>query len=205
MNYQILILFCINVLSAIGYSLLAPLYPTLAIEKGVEEYIVGIIFSFFAISNIISIPLTPKLINKFGRKNLFYMGIIIEASCTILFGMVRWINNYYIFIITSLFARFCQGIGSGLSSTLAYSIAASLCDRSNLKATMGFMELAYSLGLTVGPILASILFYFNGHSFPFYVCGFLTLLCLPFIEKLNIEEESYDDPNFLKILFDFVK
>ena len=76
---QILLLFMINVLSAIGYSLLAPLYPTVAKSKGVEEYLIGLIFSFFAFSNIIAIPLTPKLISKFGRRKLFYIAMIIEV------------------------------------------------------------------------------------------------------------------------------
>ena len=77
---QIALLFSINVLSAIGYSLLAPLYPTVAKSKGVEEYQIGIIFSFFAISNIIAIPLTPKLIGIYGRRKLFYIAMIIEVN-----------------------------------------------------------------------------------------------------------------------------
>ena len=76
---QILLLFLINVLSAIGYSLLAPLYPSIAKSKGVEDFQIGIIFSFFAISNLISIPLTPKLIGLYGRRKLFYIAMLIEV------------------------------------------------------------------------------------------------------------------------------
>ncbi len=76
---QILLLFLINSLSAIGYSLIAPLYPTVAKDKGVDDSMVGIIFSFFAISNIVAIPLTPRLIAKYGRRKLFYISMMIEV------------------------------------------------------------------------------------------------------------------------------
>jgi hypothetical protein len=56
---QITLLLAINNLSAIGYSLIAPLYPPLAVERGIEEYVVGIIFATFAISNVFTIPFAP--------------------------------------------------------------------------------------------------------------------------------------------------
>lgn len=212
---QIVLLFSINVLSAIGYSLLAPLYPSEAISKGVEEYQIGLIFSFFAISNLIAIPLTPKLIGIYGRRRLFYIAMIIEvksiifnypfqAICTILFGLVYYIENKNLFIALSLLSRFCQGVGSALSATLVYSIAATVCDEENLKTTMGYMELAYSIGLTIGPLVASVLYHFRGYIFPFYVCGALTLLCIPFISYLDITEEAYEEPEFMNIMFNFV-
>ncbi len=69
---------------------------------------------------------------------------------------------------------------------------------------MGYMELAYSIGLTIGPLVASLLFYVQGYSFPFYVCGLMALVCLPFISKLDIIEESYEEPGFLNILSNLV-
>ena len=56
MNFSNIILFSINLLSALGYSLIAPLYPSIAKEKGVDENEIGIVFSFFAISNLIALP-----------------------------------------------------------------------------------------------------------------------------------------------------
>ena len=74
----------------------------------------------------------------------------------------------------------------------------------NLKTTMGYMELAYSIGLCIGPLIASIGFYLSGYALPFYFCGLLACLCIPFISNLRIAEEEYDEPNFLGILFNFV-
>jgi MFS family permease len=76
---QILLLFIINILSAIGYSLIAPLYPPVALTKRVPEYVIGFIFSCFAISNVITIPLTPKFVKQYGRKRVFYWAILAEV------------------------------------------------------------------------------------------------------------------------------
>jgi len=100
--------------------------------------------------------------------------------------------------------RIAHGFGSALSSTLVYSIAGSLCDETTVKSTMGYMELGYSLGLTIGPLLASLLFHYFSYSFPFYFCGLMMLGCLPFIKSLEVEQEECEDIQFFQILFNKV-
>ncbi len=118
--------------------------------------------------------------------------------------MVSKIENKNLFIFVSLAARFFQGIGSALSSTLVYSIAASTCDPDNLEMTMDYMEFGYSVGLTIGPLIASGLYYLKGYSLPFYICGFLALVCIPFISNLEILEEKNEETSFFSILLNFV-
>ena len=67
------------------------------------------------------------------------------------------------------------------------------------------MELAWCLGIAVGPICASIFFYLGGYSLPFYVVGVSILICLPFINNLQLQEEDEGEaPQFMTALFDFV-
>lgn len=80
MKKETVLLFMINALSAIGYSLIAPLYPSVAIQIGIKEYIIGLTFSCFAISNVITIPLTPNIIKMYGRINLMYFSLILEVN-----------------------------------------------------------------------------------------------------------------------------
>ena len=56
MNTQIKFLFIIISLLAISYSLIAPLFPFIAAKHSVGDTTVGIIFSFYALSNILVIP-----------------------------------------------------------------------------------------------------------------------------------------------------
>lgn len=202
---QFVFLFCINVLSAIGYSLLTPMFPFMAKDKGVDEYIIGIIFSCFPIANIIAILLSPKVIHIVGRRKLLYIALLIESLSTLMFGLLPKVNNQMTFITVSAITRLFQGIGSAFSSTLVYSFAGKLSNDSNLKTILGYMELGYSLGLTIGPLVASFLFYINGYAFPFQVCGILLMICVCLISNLEISEEFKEcDVNFMEILFDYV-
>lgn len=65
---------------------------------------------------------------------------------------------------------------------------------------MGYMELGYSLGLTIGPVLASVLYHFFGYSFPFFFCGILILICIPFIKKLDVKQDECEEIDFFKVL-----
>ena len=87
---------------------------------------------------------------------------------------------------------------------MVYSIAASLCNETEIKSTMGYMELGYSLGLTIGPVLASLLYNYFGYSFPYYFCALLMLICLPFIKLLEVKQDECEEIQFFQILFNKV-
>lgn len=80
MKTEILLLFFINILSAIGYSLIAPLFPFEAATRGIKENMCGIVISIFAVSNFLATPFGPSLISKYGRKNIFYFATALEVK-----------------------------------------------------------------------------------------------------------------------------
>jgi len=118
----------------------------------------------------------------------------------LIFAFIELIANPYIFSFLSILARLSHGLGAALSSTLVYSIAASLCDEDEIKSTMGYMELGYSLGLTLGPVLASLLYHYFGYCFPFYFCGVLMLGCIPFIKNLEVKQDECEEIEFFRVL-----
>ncbi len=101
--------------------------------------------------------------------------------------------------------RLSHGIVSGISSTLVYSVAASFCDNNNLNKTMGYMESSYSVGLTIGPIIGSVLYHYFSYKIPFYFCGILIIICIPYAQNIQEEEQQHYDINFFKVMFNPVK
>ena len=65
---------------------------------------------------------------------------------------------------------------------------------------MGYMELGYSLGLTIGPVLASLLYHYFGYAFPFCFCGLLILSCIPFIKIIEVKQDECEEIEFFKVL-----
>jgi MFS family permease len=73
-------LLTINFFSSIGYSLLAPLYPYLAKSKGLDDFIIGIIFASYAISFVSASFFVSYLVNKVGKSRLFKIAIFVEVK-----------------------------------------------------------------------------------------------------------------------------
>jgi MFS family permease len=118
MSNQIFLLIFINMCSAIGYSLLAPLYSSEAKKRDILEDTCGLVIAIYAAANFISTTFVPSLVSVFGRKNIFYIACIIEGSCTLTYGLLHFISNRNIFLFISFFSRFMHGIGASFSATL---------------------------------------------------------------------------------------
>lgn len=144
MNYQVTLLFVINLCSAMGYSLVAPLFPVLSTIRHVGDDLIGWIISVYALFNFAVTPICPILVNKYGRKNVFYIATILEATCTFLYGFLNRISSFSVLISLAFIGRIFHGIGSGITATLIYSLTSTIVDSSEVKKSLGYMELAWS-------------------------------------------------------------
>jgi MFS family permease len=79
MNKEIFLLFTVNILSGIGYSLVAPLFPSIALKRGLSQFTIGFIISLYAITNLIVTPFNYKFFKYFGKKNVFLIAIALEV------------------------------------------------------------------------------------------------------------------------------
>ena len=204
MNNQVLLLVFINMFSAMGYSLIAPLYPSLSTERHINETLTGWIISIFALSNFIATPFTPNLCQKYGRKKIFYFSTLTEASCTLFYGILKIINSYYLLITLSFILRIFHGIGCGITGTLLYSLTSSICDSNEVKLSLGYLEVAWSIGVAIGPLLGSFFYYLGGYSLPFFILGLSLFISVFLIHYLNLPIEDNNDENnfsFIQIMF----
>ena len=181
------------IFSQIGYNLLAPLFPFIAEEKKISESTVGMIFSSFAISNLLLTILTPYLTHIIGRQNLFILGVLIEGSCTCWFGLLEFINHRELFIFLSFTVRLLQGAGAAIVQTLIYSLTASISDDSNMEKNFGYIEIGISIGIALGPLFASIGYYMFGFNFPFLISGFMELCLILLVSSLEIKDDDDDE------------
>ena len=181
------------IFSQIGYNLLAPLFPFIAEEKKISESTVGMIFSSFAISNLLLTILTPYLTHIIGRQNLFILGVLIEGSCTCWFGLLEFINHRELFIFLSFTVRLLQGAGAAIVQTLIYSLTASISNDSNMEKNFGYIEVGMSIGIALGPLFASIGYYMFGFNFPFLISGFMELCLILLVSSLEIKDDDDDE------------
>lgn len=79
MKKEILLFFLVIVGSSSGYSLVAPLFPSIAIKRGITESMIGLIIGCFAFSNALIIPFCQQIFQKFRKRNIFLFCLIFEV------------------------------------------------------------------------------------------------------------------------------
>ena len=92
------ILLILNVLNAMGYTLLSPLFPILGKSNGLSDALIGWVISAYAISNTIMAPFIPLLVQKFTRAKVLYFSTFSVATCTILYSFLYYISSFYLLL-----------------------------------------------------------------------------------------------------------
>ena len=202
------VLFFMNMFSGMAYSIIAPLFPVIAEKKGVSEEIVGYLISTCALTSFISCFFVPFLVKKFGRIEILYVTTFGEATCIIFYGFFNLINSYHSLIIISFTTRAIHGMCGGVVGTMVYSLISSISTDDEIQMALGNMEVAWCIGLSAGPLFASIFYEIGGYTLPFialgaslYISVYLTKIISA--EKVNSEEdeEKGEEHSIIKSLF----
>ena len=203
------ILFFMNMFTAMAYSIIAPLFPGIATRHGVSEEILGLLMSILALASFCTTPFVPKLINKFGRLEILYFSTFGEATCVIIYGFFNLISSYKLFLIVGFTTRIIHGAFTGVVGVLVYSLATCISSDDEIQMALGNMEVAWCIGLSAGPLFASIFYKIGGFTLPFLALGSLLYISVYLTkiistEKINKEddgEENGDEPSVLKHVF----
>ena len=200
------ILFLINTFCGMGYSIVAPLFPLLTKNNGINEELLGWIISIYSITSTISTPFIPLICKKISRIKLLYLATFCQATCTLLYGFSNYFSSFYLLIIIIFILRILHGISAGIISTLIYSLTCSLSNEEELQISLGNLELGWSLGISSGPLCASIFYKIGGFSLPFIILGFILYISVYLTKLINFDEKKNDieiknDISFIKFIF----
>jgi len=200
-----IIFFLMNTFSGMGYSVLAPLFPSLATKLGLTESLIGSIISIYALSNILITPFTPYLFKKFSRIKLLYFATFYEATCSILYGFTGSIKSSHLLIILMFTFRVMHGICGGIIGTLVYSLTISLSNKKETKKALGYLQMGWCLGTTCGPVFASVFYKIGGYPLPFIVLGLFLYISVYLAiqvghEKTESDQNVEENPEIMKYL-----
>ena len=187
-----IILLLLNILNSMGYSIIAPLFPTLGKRNGLNDGLIGLIISSYSISGFLCTPFIPLMVQKFGRIKLLYISTFFVASCTILYSFLYYISSFYGLIITASIIRVINGCFSGIVFTLVYSLTISLSEKEHTQKTLGYLELGFCFGSSCGPLIASIFYKIGGYRLPFLALGLFLYLSVYLTSKIG---EDKNVPN----------
>lgn len=151
-----------------GIGLIIPVLPSLMNELGISGTVVGNLTAAFAIAQFICSPLSGKAVDRFGRKPMLVIGLLLFGFSEFLFGWATSIDQLFI-------SRILGGISAAFIMPAATAFIADITDTDTRPKALGYMSAAINTGFIVGPGIGGFLADF-GMRVPFYFAGALGTL-----------------------------
>lgn len=170
---DLILITIVNLFMFLSFQMIIATLPLHVEDIGGTEKILGWITGLATISAVLIRPVTGMALDKASRKIVFLTGLIILLVSTYFLGVFN-----YIWLI--LIIRFINGIGWGIGTTTAMTVAAETIPIKRFGEGIGLFNLSNGLGMAFGPLIGiSIL---NAQSFSNVAlpAGMLVLAALVF-------------------------
>ena len=163
----LLVVFITIFIDLLGFGIIIPILPNYTKELGATALQVGLIAGVYSLMNFFFSPLWGTMSDRYGRKPIILISIIITASSYFLFAF----SNTLMLVFLS---RLLAGIGSANISTVQACVA-DISTPENRTKNMGSIGAAFGLGFIFGPPLGG----FVKHNFGIEYVGFIAAaLCI---------------------------
>lgn len=149
----------------LGIGLVIPILPTIMNEFGVSGTVVGYLTASFALSQLIVSPFAGKAVDKFGRKIMIVIGLIIFAFSELLFGLGTSIEALF-------FSRILGGVSGAFIMPAVTAFIADITTNDARPKALGFMSAAINIGFIIGPGIGGFLAEI-GTRVPFFAAAVL--------------------------------
>ena len=165
----------------LGIGLVIPVLPRLMNELHISGQVVGYLTAAFALTQLILSPFAGKAADRFGRKIMIVLGLIIFGLSELLFGFGKTIDVLFI-------SRILGGVSAAFIMPAVTAFIADITTDENRPKALGYMSAAISTGFIIGPGLGGFLAEI-GTRVPFYSAGVLGLVAAVFSIVLLREPE----------------
>lgn len=181
------ILFIVVATELIGFGLIIPVLPQIALGFSVTPFYIGVLMAAYSAAQFVSAPLLGSLSDKYGRKPI----LVLSKIGTVLGYVVMALSSSYVMFLVS---RLIDGFtGGNISVARAYiSDITPPEDRSKGMAVIG---VAFGTGFILGPALGGLLYtQAYGYHLAAVVAGSLSLvaavLTMLFLKEPDVRRET---------------
>jgi len=159
-----------------------PIYAVKVV--GLNEFQAGILWGVQVVTTVLSKPIMGRTSDKYGRKALISVGILI---CAVSFGLIPVFQNFYLLMLTAAFF----GLGEALVTSSGAAFVADLCKQKHFGTAMGTFGTIFDIGHASGPILAGFLLAHHGYLFSFWVMSAALVIAVPvFVMTVHVERNA---------------
>lgn len=150
----------------VGLLAVVPLLPFYALEFGANGFVIGMLVSSYAVAQLIAAPLWGRVSDRYGRRPALMAGLIASAAAYVVFAFADSIALLFV-------SRLVQGAGGGTVGVIQAYVADATRPEDRAK-SLGWLSAATNLGVTIGPVLGSLVFVWGAAAPGLFAAG----LCL---------------------------
>jgi OFA family oxalate/formate antiporter-like MFS transporter len=170
------IMFMIYLNVAVCSQLIAIHIVAAAIDEGITPEAAALILTFGGITNTLGRLTIGFLSNRIGNKKALALCLAIQAPA--LFVLARTHNLYIFYLISAAYTFVYAGV-----SPIMPTMSASLFGTKSVGSIFGVLNVGFTLGLSIGPLLGGFFYDFTGnYTIAFLFTAIVTtvtfLLCL---------------------------
>jgi multidrug resistance protein len=168
------VLIAVCFVDMIGLMIVAPLLAPFARRFGAADWVVGLLFSSFAIAQLLSSPVWGRVSDRYGRRPALLVGLAGSMFAYLIFGFA---NSLWLLFV----CRLVQGLGGGTTGVAQAYVADTMEPAERAKA-LGWLSAATSAGVSIGAVIGALASHF-GAAAPGLVAASLVLLNMVFAWK----------------------
>lgn len=163
--------------AVLGFTLIAPFFPSYAMDLGASYTLLGFIISIYGAAQlVVQVPI-GRLSDRMGRKRLMLLGLVT-------FALLPPLYIYAPDAYTLLFIRALGGVGAAFVWPTAMALIIDQSRAQSRGAAMGYYNASFFSALALGPFMGGALYDQMGIEAPFY---FWTLLGIASITIVTLK------------------
>lgn len=186
MNNKLNVLYFNIFLMFLGISIVVPVLPTILHDLDLNGSDLGMLVAVFAMFQMIASPFGGRFADKFGKKIIIIIGLLLFSISEFIFAMG---NTFSILLVS----RVLGGISAAFVMPGVNGMIGDLSTSENRAKNFSYMSAVINTGFIVGPGVGGFLAEIS-HRMPFYFAGALGIIALLFSVFL-LKEASDDDSN----------
>lgn len=149
MNRQLVPIFLIVLVDVLGLMLIVPLLPLYAEHMGATPFIASLLFTSYAVSQLIAGPILGQISDRVGRKSVL---IVSQIGTFLGFGLLAAANSLPLVFLS----RVIDGLTAG-NLSVAHAYIADVTQPKDRARAFGYLGVAFGIGFLIGPALAGFL------------------------------------------------
>lgn len=154
-----------------------PIYAVKVV--GFNEFQAGLLWGIQVLATILSKPIMGKASDRYGRKPLITVGMLL---CAVSFGSIPMLKDFYLLMLAAI----VFGFGEAFVTSSSAALVADICKEKHFGTAMGTFGTIFDIGHASGPIVTGILIARLDYLYSFWIMAGILILALPiFITKVK--------------------